>query len=71
VKRERWGSPLAQEKYQAEKACDKRHPYRTIIIIIIVVVIIAIGLSPSGSSCFTCIQNMKLCAGGLQQIAIA
>ena len=26
-KPERWGSPLVQEKYQAEKACDKRHPY--------------------------------------------
>ena len=24
---ERCGSPLVQEKYQAEKACDKRHPY--------------------------------------------
>jgi hypothetical protein len=27
---ERWGSPLVQEKYQGEMACDKRH----IIIII-------------------------------------
>jgi len=34
LKRERWGSPLVQEKYQEEKACDKRHPYRIIIIII-------------------------------------
>ena len=34
LKPERWGSPLVQEKYQAEKACDKRHPYRIIIIII-------------------------------------
>ena len=25
MKRERWGSALVQEKYQAEKACDKRH----------------------------------------------
>jgi len=33
LKPERWGSPLIQEKYQAEKACDKRHPYRIIIII--------------------------------------
>jgi hypothetical protein len=23
----RWGSPLVQEKYREEKACDKRHPY--------------------------------------------
>jgi len=34
LKPERWGSPLVQEKYQKEKACDKRHPYRIIIIII-------------------------------------
>jgi len=34
LKRERWGSPLVQEKYREEKACDKRHPYRIIIIII-------------------------------------
>ena len=33
MKPERWGSPLVKEKYQAEKACDKRHPYRIIIII--------------------------------------
>jgi hypothetical protein len=24
LKPERWGSPLVQEKYQDEKACDKR-----------------------------------------------
>jgi hypothetical protein len=27
LKPERWGSLLVQEKYQEEKACDKRHPY--------------------------------------------
>jgi len=27
LKPEWWGSPLVQEKYQEEKACDKRHPY--------------------------------------------
>jgi len=27
LKPERWGSPLVQEKYQEEKACDKRHPH--------------------------------------------
>jgi len=27
LKRERWGSPLVQEKYQEEKTCDKRHTY--------------------------------------------
>jgi len=39
LKPERWGSPLVQEKYQEEKACDKRHPYRRIIIIIIIIII--------------------------------
>ena len=38
MKPERWGSPLVQEKYQEEKACDKRHPYRIIIIIIIIII---------------------------------
>jgi len=40
LKREWWGSPLVQEKYREEKACDKRHPYRIIIIIIIIILII-------------------------------
>jgi len=35
LKPERWGSQLVQEKYREEKACDKRQPYRIIIIIII------------------------------------
>jgi len=35
LKPEQWGSPLVQEKYQEEKAYDKRHPYHIIIIIII------------------------------------
>ena len=35
LKPERWGSPLVQEKYREEKACDKRHTYRIIIIIFI------------------------------------
>ena len=34
LKPERWGSPLVQEKYREEKACDNRHPYRITIIII-------------------------------------
>jgi len=38
LKPERWGSPLFQEKYQEEKACDKRHPYCIIIIIIIIII---------------------------------
>jgi hypothetical protein len=37
LKPERWGSMLVQGKYREEKACDKRHPYRLIIIIIIMV----------------------------------
>jgi len=40
LKPERWGSPLVQEKYREEKACDKRHPYRIIIIIITIIIII-------------------------------
>jgi len=40
LKPERLGSLLVQEKYQEEKACDKRHPYRIIIIIIIIMIII-------------------------------
>jgi len=39
LKPERWGIPLVQEKYQEEKACDKRYPYRIIIIIIIIIII--------------------------------
>jgi hypothetical protein len=42
LKPERWGSLLVQEKYQEEKARDKRHPYRIIIIIIIRIIIIII-----------------------------
>jgi len=40
LKPERWGSPLVQEMYQEEKVCDKRHPYRIIIIITIIIIII-------------------------------
>jgi len=39
LKPERWGSPLVQEKYQEEKACDKRHPCPFIIIIIIIIIL--------------------------------
>ena len=38
MKPEWWGSPLVPEKYQEEKACDKRHTYRIIIIIIIIII---------------------------------
>jgi hypothetical protein len=37
LKGERWGSPLVQGKYREGRACDKRHPYRIIIIIIIII----------------------------------
>jgi hypothetical protein len=36
LKPEQWESPLVQDKYQEEKACDKKYPYRIIIIIIII-----------------------------------
>ena len=36
LKPEQWWSPLVQEKCQEEKACDKRHPYRTTTTIIII-----------------------------------
>jgi hypothetical protein len=42
LKPERWGSPLVQEKYRGEKACDKRHPYCIIVVIIIIIIIINI-----------------------------
>jgi len=42
LKRERWGPPLVQEKYQEEKACDKRQPYRIIVIVIVIIIIIII-----------------------------
>jgi hypothetical protein len=38
LKPERWDSLLVEEKYQEEKACDKRYPYRIIIIIIIIII---------------------------------
>jgi hypothetical protein len=43
LKPEWLGSPLVQEKYQDEKAYDKRHPYRIIIIIIVIVIIVIIA----------------------------
>jgi len=46
LKPEQWGSPLVQEKYQEERACDKRHPYRIIIIIIIIIIIHFINVNP-------------------------
>jgi len=45
LKPEQWESPLVQEKYQEEKARDKRHPYRIIIIIIIIIISMFIPVS--------------------------
>jgi hypothetical protein len=36
-KTESWGSPLVQEKYHGEKACNKRKRNNKIIIIIIII----------------------------------
>jgi hypothetical protein len=58
LKPERWGSLLVQEKYQEEKACDKRHPYRIIIIItttttIIIIIIIIITITTTTTTTTT------------------
>jgi hypothetical protein len=39
LKPEQWGSLLVQEKYQGEKACDKKQQQQQIIIIIIIIII--------------------------------
>jgi len=52
LKPERWGSPLVQEKYQEEKACDMRHPYHIIIIIIIIIIILS-------HSPFICLDGLR------------
>jgi len=60
LKPERWGSLLVQEKYQEEKACDKRHPYRiTTTTIIIIIIIIMSSCSPycSAHSLYPDLQN--------------
>jgi hypothetical protein len=57
LKPERWGSLLVQEKYQEEKACDKRHPYR--IIIIIKIIIIQSKKVFHGRNKITCTTNCK------------
>ena len=41
MKPEWWGSPLGQEKYHEEKACDKRHPYHVVVVIIIIIIMTA------------------------------
>ena len=47
---------MVQEKYQEEKACDKRHPYR----IIIVVIIIIISKGDTSNNCSHWNSNEKL-----------
>jgi len=60
LKPERWGSPLVQEKYREEKACD-RHPYRIITMIIIIIIIIIIPLARNAVSRqgFRCIELVQ------------
>jgi len=57
LKRERWGSPLVQEKYREEQACDKRHPYRIIIIIIIIITIIIRIITNVEPEIYHCTSN--------------
>ena len=42
LKPEQWGSPLVQEKYHAEKACDKRHPYHIILLLLLLLLLLII-----------------------------
>ena len=44
MKVERWGSPLVQEKYREEKACDKRHPFRTMMMMMMMMMILLLLL---------------------------
>jgi len=57
LKPEGWGSLLVQEKYQEENACDKRHPYRILILISIIitktkVILVIIGATGTISKSF-------------------
>ena len=66
------GITAGSREVPGRNACDRRHPYRIIIIIIIIIMFTAIGLLPGGSGYFTCKQNMKLYtntfkSGGLQE----
>jgi hypothetical protein len=67
LKPERWGSPLVQEKYREEKACDKRHPYRIIIIMIIIIIeqhVMKLHIMQfSASFCFCLLPRPKLTSG--------
>jgi len=51
LKPEQWGSPLVQEKYQEENACDKTHPTSIIIIIIIIIIIETAEILVISSTC--------------------
>jgi hypothetical protein len=39
LKPEGWGSPLVQGKYQEEKVCDKRYPYRVMMMMMMMIII--------------------------------
>jgi len=57
LKPEQWGSPLVQEKYQEEKACDKSHPYRIVVVVVVIIIIIIIIIIISGHHFFSAPQN--------------
>jgi len=61
LKPERWGSPLVQEKYREENACDKRHTYCIIIIIIIIIIDEAIDHIISACPILAKEQYIKRC----------
>ena len=46
MKPEQWESPLVQEKYQEEKACDKRHPYCIMMMMMMMMMMITTTTPP-------------------------
>jgi len=46
LKPEQWESPLVQEKYQEEKACDKRHPYCIMMMMMMMMMMITTTTPP-------------------------
>ena len=53
LKREWWGSPLVQDKYRGEKACESRHTY-------CIIIITAIEIQLGGSIPYTLQQLMNI-----------
>jgi len=60
LKRELWGSALVQEKYQEEKACDKRQPYRILLLLLLLIIIIIITIVISGVPVTTAWRVLRL-----------